>query len=266
MRCIIFNNEEIIKDDLGVAKELFSYARLVLQSGTVVSVRSTGLDIILMPIDTIAGKLVLGLLKDEPLFEAMRYYVDHLLLNAKRWPTVVEKLAKYLDPWQGKRYVGLLSSAEIEKRFLAREKLASIALRIVNVGEYDLYVFSTELLSPIISSKLCVSSFCDDPKEAIRQALIVEKYVRGQGVFFYEKLHEYDLLVQVDPSDVRIVRYRLLSSSLEDFAKKMNSTVKEAFQLQCELEEKYLLSFNVGMECCLYARGLTTKDPGGHQT
>lgn len=265
MRCIIASDEGIIRDDLGIAKELSNYVHLVLQSDTAVSVRSNDIDVLLTPIDTVMGKLVLGLLRDEPLIEATRYYVNQFLLSVKKWPSIVEKLASYLNPWQGKRYVGLLSAEELGKRFVAREKLVPLALNVVNVGERDLYVFSTELLPPITDAKLCVSSLCEDPKEATRQALLVERYVRGQGVFFYENLCEYDVSIHIEPPDMRVVHHRLFSSNLEDFAKKMNLTLKDALQLQRVLEEKYLLNFDIGAECHLYALALMGEKPGGHR-
>lgn len=264
MRCIIASDEEVIRDDLGIAKELLNYVHLVLQSDTAVSVRSNGIDVLLTPIDTVMGKLVLGLLKDEPLIEATRYYINQFLLSVKKWPSIVEKLVNHLDPWQGKRYVGLLFAEELGKRYAAREKLVSLALSVVNVGEHDLYVFSTDLLPSITDVKLCVSSLCEDPKEATRQALLIERYAQGQGVFFYENLCEYNVSIHIEPSDTRAVHHRLLSPNLEDFAKKMNLTLKEALQLQRALEEKYLLGFDIGVECHLYALGLTRKKLGGY--
>lgn len=256
MRCVLFSAQEIIRDDLGIANELLSYAQLVLQSDAPVSVRLQGFDVLLTPIDTIAGRLVLGLLKDEPFNDAVRCYIDEFLISQRRWPATVERIASQLEQWRGKRYVAILSAKDFAHRYAAREKLGPMALTVMNLGPHDLYVFSTETLPPLMDVKLCVSGPCEDPRETVRQALIVERYVQNEGVFFYERLFEYTLNVRIEDSDASVVLQRLLSTSLQDFANRLNVSVSEAFRRQKEIEEKYLLRFDVGLECHLYAQGL----------
>ncbi|WP_448516199.1 DUF4940 domain-containing protein [Pseudothermotoga sp.] len=262
MRCVLANAEGIIKDDIGIGSELVDYVRLVLQSNTAVSVRSRGLDILLTPIETIAGRLVLGLLKDEPFNDAVRCFVDQLLLSERRWPTIVEELAKQIDAWRGKRYVGLLHAKDFTQRYVARERLSSVAIGTLNVGEHDLYVFSTILLPTLSNVKLCVSTACEDPKEAVRQALLLDRYVVGEGTFFYERMFEYELNVKVEDSDAEIIAQRLISYDLQNFAGRLNVSPSEAFRLQRELEDKYLLRFNVGLECHAYVQGLVSRRQG----
>jgi len=262
MRCVLANAEGIIKDDIGIGNELVDYVRLVLQSNTAVSVRSYGLDILLTPIETVAGRLVLGVPKDEPLNDAVRCFVDQLLLSERRWPAIVEGLAKQIDAWRGKRYVGLLHAKDFTQRYAARERLGSVTIGTLNVGEHDLYVFSTILLPTLSNVKLSVSNACEDPKEAIRQALLLDRYVMGEGTFFYERLFEYELNVKIDDSDLETIVHRLISSDLQSFAKRLNVSPSEAFRLQRDLEDKYLLRFDVGLECHAYARGLASGRQG----
>jgi len=265
MRCVLASAEGIIKDDIGVGNELFNYVQLVLQSNTSVSVRSHGLEILLTPIETVAGRLVLGFLKDESLSDAVRCYVDHLLLSERRWPDSVEQLASQIDAWRGKRYVGLLRARDFAQRCAARERLSSVAIGTLNVGEHDLYIFSTNLLPVLPNAKLCVSSACEDPREAIREALLLDRYVLGEGTFFYEKLFEYDLNVKIDDSDLETIAHRLLSKDLQSFATALNVSPSEAFRMQMELENKYLLRFDVGLECHAYVLGLTGGKKGEKQ-
>lgn len=263
MRCVIVSAEKILRDDLGLGNELLNYAQLVVQSGTVVSVRIRGLDIDLIPLETIAGQLVLGVTKGEPLTETVRCYVNQLLLNEKRWPEIVERLSAQIEPWRGRRLVGLLFTEDFAHRYAYREKLNSLAITIVNIGEYDLYVFSTDLLPAVSRAKLSVSALCEDPREAVRQAFLVQRYVAGEGTHFYDRLFEYDLNVRIDDQDVEIVRQRLLSSNLQDFANQLNTSLSDAFLLQKRLEEKYLLRFDVGLECHVLASALARKGKGG---
>lgn len=263
MRCVIVSDEKILRDDLGLGNELMNYAQLVLQSGTVVSLRIHGLDIDLVPLETIAGKLVLGVTKGEPLTETVRCYVNQLLLNEKRWPETVERLSAQIEPWRGRRLVGLLFAEDFAHRCAYREKLSSLAITVINIGERDLYVFSTDLLPTVSRAKLSVSSPCEDPREAVRQALVVQRYVVGVGTHFYERLFEYNLSVEIDERDAEIVRQRLLSSNLQDFANRLNTSLSDAFLIQKRLEEKYLLRFDVGLECHVLASALAQKGKGG---
>jgi len=256
MRCVLANAEGIIRDDIGIGNEMLDYVRLVLQSNTSVSVRSRGQEILLTCIETVAGRLVLGLLKDESLGDAVRCYVDQLLLSERRWPDSVEQLASQIDAWRGKRYVGLLRAMDFAQRYAARERLSSVAIGTLNVGEHDLYIFSTNVLPALLNAKLCVSSACEDPREAIREALLLDRYVVGEGTFFYERLFEYELNVKIDDSDLETIAQRLISKDLRIFATRLNTSLTEAFQLQRELEDKYLLRFDIGLECHAYARGL----------
>lgn len=256
MNIFVADVGSVIYDGTGKKMDLLKHVPLVFESGVSLSVQIEEADFVLFPVKTLIGRVVVGLRKSDVPFDVVLAAVEKVVLQFKKYPKYVRELVSKLTPWTGKRIVGV-SSVPQEHRLFVRKMLSPVALEVINIGQEDLYVFPPTDIPAVKYGKLAVSEACENPCECVRQALVVERYVADSGLLRYGALFKYDVRISVEKDDINVVRARLCSSSVEEFANKLKIDVEAAYKEQLRVEERYLLMFDVGIDCHLFSLGIS---------
>ncbi|MEJ5229995.1 MAG: DUF4940 domain-containing protein [Pseudothermotoga sp.] len=256
MRIYAATNDRVIVDTLGLKENLTKYVELVLQSKVPIALKVGDEILSLNCVDTLLGPTVVGLIKEEFFTEPIIEYLNGIILQSDLLPKFMIELSNSIGEWKGKILLGLLSTDRQEIRFAYREKLSKVAIAVLSLNDKDLYVFATEEISVGKDIKLAMSCKCPKALEAIRQVFVVDRYGDFTGLCSYKDLYSVELTVEIDDEDVCLVSSRLSSRSLKEFAEKAKLSLKAAYEIQRSLEEKYWLSFDVGIDNHLYAVGL----------
>ena len=256
MNIFVADVDSVIYDGTGKKTELLKHVPLVLESGVSLCVQMEDIDFVLFPVKTYIGRVAVGLRKSDMPLDVVLAAVEKVVLQFKKYPKYVKELASKLTAWTGKRIVGVSSTPE-EHRLFVRKMLSPVALEIINIGQDDLYVFPPTDLPAVKYGKLAVSEACGNSCECVRQALVVERYAVGSGLLRYGDFFEYDVHISVERGDISTVRARLCSSSVEEFADKLKIGVEAAYKEQLRVEKKYLLMFDMGIDCYLFSRGVS---------
>lgn len=259
MKIFATTKEELIKDDLGLKGVLSKYVGLVFESRIPVALDVNGESVLLNCVDTLVGPVVVGLASQEMSLELVKTYLDKVLLERHSFPKFMIEIGNMIDSWKGKMLCGVLSAEKDETRFNYRKELGKIASQIINLSEKDLYVFPTEHVYVHKDVKLALSSSCSTFLDAIRQAFVVDRYVKAPGLCTYKTLQDLETHVDLEEKDVDTIQMRLISQDLKEFSEKAGLSLQEAYRTERLLEEKYWLFFNVGIDCYLYTTGLRNR-------
>ncbi len=259
MNLYISLHGEILRDDFGLDFEKYPILSAAFECDVPISFTINDKQLLLVKFDSIVGPVVVGIEKDEIPMELIRNYVERTVLERRRYPREIAEIAQLLESWKGERTVGVLDAGDFETRINWRNRFSQLATQVVNIGKKDLYVFPSTCVLTEAKVRFCLSSPCTEKFEAVRQALVVDRYVRFDGVVSYDQLLYHDAEVEVEQDDLIFVEKRLLHHDLEKLSKHLKIPVQETYKRQLEVEQKYWLFFGSALDEYLYCLGVKSK-------
>ena len=230
--------------------KILELSKIVDEVGTTLSGNLYGINYTISKIETVLGECVVLIPSDEkenPVY--LKTYIDHVLWDYRDYPDLIKNLEKESPEWKARRRIVLVKTENMEERFKLRKELSKVADWIYNLGSMDLYVI---LDFPDLSFE---GSVYISPKEryfseALRKALLLERYSKEPGKFLYEEIPNLILKGSISfdyevPEDIRAF---LLAGNIEDAANMRGKKESDIFLSILNFEKEYLISPRLYME------------------
>ena len=229
---------------------ILELSRIVDEVGTTLSGNFYGVDYSISKIGTILGECVVLIPANErenPVY--LETYINHVLWNHREYPDYIEKLARESPEWKARRRVILVKTDSMEERFRLRKELSKMADWIYNMGSMDLYVM-LDFPDLDVKGSVYVSSRESVFSEALRKALLLERYSKTMGKFRYENIPDLVSNEEISfdnnvPDDIRVF---LEVGNIEETANVMGKKVQDVFLSILNFEREYLISPRLYME------------------
>jgi len=229
---------------------ILELSRIVDEVGTTLSGNFYGIDYTISKIETVIGECVVLIPSDErenPVY--LKTYIDHVLWGYREYPDFIKNLEKESPEWKAKRRIALVKTENMGERFKLRKELSKVADWIYNLGSMDLYVI---LDFPDLSfeGSVYISSKEKNFSEALRKALLLERYSRESGKFLYEEIPNLVLKGSISfnhevPEDIRVF---LETGNIKDAANMSGKKEYDIFLSILNFEKEYLISPRLYME------------------
>lgn len=223
---------------------ILELSKIVDEVGTTLSGNFYGINYIISKIETIIGECVVlipSVEKENPIY--LKVYIDHILWNHREYPDFIRKISKECPKWKTKRRIALVKTENMEERFKLRKELSKISDWIYNLGSMDLYVVS-EFPDMSFEGSVYISPREKIFSEALRKALLLERYSKEPGKILYEEIPYIVSKGGISfnhkvPEDIKIF---LETGSIEESASITGKKVYDIFTSILNFEKEYLIS------------------------
>jgi len=230
--------------------KILELSRIVDEVGTTLSGNFYGIDYTISKIETVIGECVVLIPSNERENPAyLKAYIDHVLWCHREYPDIIKNLEKESPEWKAKRRIALVKTENMGERFKLRKELSKVADWIYNLGSMDLYVI---LDFPDVSfeGSVYISSKEKSFSEALRKALLLERYSRESGKFLYEEIPNIVFKGGISfdhevPEDISIF---LKTGDIEEAANMIGKKAHDIFLSILNFEKEYLISPRLYME------------------
>ncbi|AIY85750.1 MULTISPECIES: DUF4940 domain-containing protein [unclassified Thermotoga] len=246
---VICDGKRILWNGLGLPENLvFEMARTVLESNVPLKGK-----IFCFPAQTVLGKMAIFTDEKTQGRDVLVELLNHELLRMRLYSEEVENLVEVLfNDWRPGKRVFIVRSKNFETRLSLREKLSSFADVIYNAGEIDVGIAPAGTLLQINEEKVSFSDPERDIKEAVRKALLMDRYV-NEPFSFYEKLPSYNFSLNIQIPE--LVKIFLRTGDIQKTSELTEKSVEVVFREILEFEKKTLLSPRIPVEAFLILKG-----------